>query len=112
MLENPVITCAIRRENQLVLAIIDGHHRYRYAGLYGINNIPCIVCTPETLSEIINSDKENKKKISFDSFIRDINESITSTILSFNEFGLDYAPPIPIPDTTDIALLKNKFKSF
>ena len=85
--ENPVIICAVSLNNQLLLAIIDGHHRNRYAGLYRILDMPCIVCTPDVMVEVINSNKPEEKRIYREAFIQQLlrETAIASSTLPENK---------------------------
>lgn len=54
LLKEPIITCALPVTGGLQIIIIDGHHRTRYSGLFGIHKIPSLVYTPEQLMPAFN----------------------------------------------------------
>lgn len=56
LLQNPVVVCSLLDLSNGVtkLVIYNGHHRVRFSGKFGINNIPSIGLTPEELTEMIN----------------------------------------------------------
>lgn len=107
LLNNPIIICAVPLGAQLLLAIIDGHHRNRYSGLYGISVMPCIVCTPEVMVEVINSNKPEDKKIDQGVFIEQLRRETAEALLSLP----DGKRPTYFP-TLNIDELKTRFAGF
>lgn len=108
LLENPIITCAVSVGSQLLLAIIDGHHRNRYSGLYPkITLMPCIVSTPEVLVEILNSHRSEDKKIDLETFVKSllIDTAEVTAVLP------DEKKPHMIPSISNIEELKARFAS-
>lgn len=109
LLENPIITCAVTVGNQLLLTIIDGHHRNRYSGLYPeINLMPCIVNTPEVLVEILNSQRPEGKKIDPGTFIKSLLRDTSEVVGVLSE----KKKPQLIPGISNIDELKTRFASF
>lgn len=111
--ENPVILCTLPGENALQLALVDGHHRTRYAPRYGIRTIPSIILTAEQTAPILTEVFEPKPKVPFTS--KEI-EGILScwiaeTLNSFKEIP-DHLQPRVIPQATTIDDLQRRFESF
>lgn len=106
--ENPVIICAVFLESELLLAIIDGHHRNRYAGLYRTDLLPCIVCTPDVMVEVINSHKPEDKKITQEVFIQQLIRETAEALATLPE----NKQPKALPNISNIDELKMRFGSF
>lgn len=110
LLQNPVIVCALFRNDVLTLAVIDGHHRIRYSAKQGIRRIPCLITTPETLAPIFN--KHNKEKTTpellTEQFSTDIHQAINELISRYPH----YKPSIPILGASNLGQLKAQFPSF
>lgn len=111
LLENPIIVCAISVKNQLLLTIIDGHHRSRYASLYGISDIPCIVCTISTIADVINRHKLETEKVSAQVLKMRLTEETLAAANSFSGSLPDIQQPKLIP-FQNIRELKKKARSF
>lgn len=108
LLHNPIIVCAVPLNNQLLLAIMDGHHRNRYAGLYQISVMPSLICTPEIMVDVINSNKSEEHKITQEAFIRQLLMD-TSNVLSFLP---EDKQPKTLVGISGINELSAKFESF
>jgi hypothetical protein len=55
--DNPVQACAIPVRDGLVMALLDGHHRTRLAGLYKVSHIPSEVFTTDQVANCISRRK-------------------------------------------------------
>lgn len=106
--ENPVIICAVFLESELLLAIIDGHHRNRYAGLYQIDPLPCIVCTPDIMVEVINSHKPEARKITQEVFVQQLLRETAEALATLP----GEKQPKALPNIPNIDALKMRFGSF
>lgn len=107
LLKNPVIVCAIQLGGQLLLTIIDGHHRNRYAGLYGIKDIPCIVVDTPTIVNVINRhNKHGEKQLTVVGFETQLKNEVAIAIGSFGSSFLDSKKPrlAPFPTITDLGV--------
>lgn len=105
---HPIIVCAVPFRNQLLLTIIDGHHRYRDSGRFAIHIMPSIVSTSEVIVEIINSYKSPQNQVDLTKFKEDL------TFHSFEASGMlpQNKQSRMIPGISSIEELKKKFKSF
>lgn len=111
--EHPVLLCALSNQDVMTLALIDGHHRVRYAGLYGIQMIPSIVYTPDKAAPILN---KSSKTSQFNSFtaanvVPWLDQGINEALASFKTIP-DYKQPRPIPQARNVIDLQRRFRSF
>lgn len=110
--KNPVLLCAMETNSLMTLALIDGHHRTRFAGVYGINLIPSIVFTPEQATILWNESPDTIEKFeNADEFREWIDSGINEALDSFKAMA-DSRIPKMIPDVATIVDLTEKFESF
>lgn len=110
--KNPVDLCAMSGNGIITLALLDGHHRTRFAGCYGITTIPSIIYTPEQALEWWNNNPRNQMK--FDSPIHLqswLQSGITEAMSTFQTMK-DSKQPRFIPYAESIQDLSRRFASF
>lgn len=109
--EHPIPVCALPSDNGLTLAIIDGHHRTRYAGNSGIHTIPCIIYTPPQLVDIFNQHGLYNRLIDKTFLVADLNRAVGETLSSFGGSLPEHKQPKTIP-VSSIDGLKRMLKPF
>ncbi len=109
LIDHPIIVCAIPSEQGIVTAVLQGHHRGRYAGIFNIHEIPSIVLDPEQAVGIIN--QENNKPLEVESFVERLRRDMADAIASFRQIGCLRMPKI-INDAYTISDLIKIFKPF
>lgn len=111
--ENPIILCAIPYQNGVSLALIDGHHRTRYSGQFGITHMPSLVFSPEAVAEMYNRSSFKPKNSFFtpESLVTYLDQSIGETLHSFRELP-DNKQPQLVRGVNSIEQLQERFPSF
>lgn len=110
MRKNPVIVLHSNFENGTQLIIVDGHHRVRYAPKYRITDIPCLVVSAETLTAIINEEKNTN--ITPAQFSAEMQQNAANALNSFDKRITDYRSPQFVFGVTKAADLNKRFASF
>lgn len=100
--KHPIVVCAvpIQETGQLLPVIVNGHHRTRVSGKYGLNKIPCEVYSPEQLAHILNSEGEkiDGRTITPQGLTRNLLQWTNDATRSFRQVAPDYTP-LPIQAT-------------
>lgn len=109
LLQNPVIGCVLIDNNLATLAVLDGHHRTRYAALYNIKDIPILLCQPKDVVNVLN---KHEKQISEEEFINEINRDINLAIHSFSIRYPRYSIPKSLLGVSRFEDLSLRFKIF
>lgn len=107
LLQNPIIGCVIFENNHATIAILDGHHRTRYAALYGIKDIPALVSQPEDIVNILN---RHGKKINKQDFVNETNEDISLAVHSFSIRNPKFIIPQALSGISKLDELSLRFK--
>ncbi|PIP74598.1 MAG: hypothetical protein CO028_03935 [Candidatus Levybacteria bacterium CG_4_9_14_0_2_um_filter_35_21] len=110
LLENPVIVLACEFDKGIELAIVDGHHRVRYAPIFHIFDIPCLITDANILSSIIN--KEKGKHLDPGEFCMQIQQNAANTLKSFADRITDFKSPDFLFGPSSVTDLKQYFPSF
>lgn len=110
--ESPVWLCALIKNSITTLALMDGHHRARYAGKFDIHMIPSIVFTPEQAVALWNENPKCTKSITVDEYINMMEEGMGEALKSFDRLCGDSRMPRHIPDVDSIDDLTRRFASF
>lgn len=110
--ENPVIVSVLQYKNSTVIAIIDGHHRVRYAPKYGVKDIPCVVLDIEELVYTLNKSETERNNVTADSAKEKIEQEILLAQESFVRKGIpDSKLPLAVPFNATIPELATFFAS-
>lgn len=110
--EYPVLLCALPGRNLIQLALIDGHHRTRYASQFGIAEIPSIILTPEQGSELLNETSNNyDETFTPESFKEWMEYGVNDALDSFGDLP-DHKQPNFVEDIESLEDLARRFKSF
>jgi len=94
--QNPVIACALPLKRNTPnldfyqnpagvyqLALLDGHHRVRYAPLYGINVIPTVILSLSQTAKMYNKNDPLEMAFILDRWIEDTMASFSRVIRDF-----------------------------
>lgn len=92
LLAEPIITCALPVLGGLQIIIIDGHHRTRYSGRFGIHKIPSLVYTPEQLMPAFNM--RHKTYETAEDLAAQLDRDAQETLHSFSNLPNDRIPRI------------------
>lgn len=104
--ENPIIVIALPTlingvygiKESIILAIGDGHHRFRYSGgKKEFEYIPSIVFTPLQYAALYNLNKDPRDKITPDELEMVFMQRIAEAKLSFEGSLTDKGKPHPVP---------------
>lgn len=82
LLAEPIIACALPMPEGLQIVIIDGHHRTRYSGRFGIHKIPSLVYSPEQLMPAFNMLQETYGTA--DDLVTQLERDTQETLQSFS----------------------------
>lgn len=108
--ENPAIVCAVPIiKDQMLPAIIDGHHKSRYSTNFGIHLVPSLVFSPDALTEIYR--REGVEPSDKAVLIEKIQQNVAEAIDSFKHMP-DYKQPRLIPKVTKPSDLLKYFPAF
>lgn len=111
LLENPIIICALPiRRGGIQLAIVDGHHRVRYAPSH-MHEIPALVFSPKQLVKVMNEGRTREKRFNKETYVAKLNCDIADATGSFNSMPENKQPRY-ITFASSIDELKKRFKSF
>lgn len=110
--ESPVWLCAMGKNSIMTLALIDGHHRARYAGKFGIHLIPSIVFTPEEAATLWNRHPKATSQLSVAEYMAMLEEGMGQALKSFDRLCSDSKLPKSIPDVDSIDDLTRRFACF
>lgn len=112
MEDNPVIVSILQYENSTVIAIIDGHHRVRYAPKYGIKDIPCVVLSIEELVYTLNKSETKRNHVTAESARKKIEQEILLAQESFVRRGMPESKlPLAVPFNATVSKLTTFFAS-
>ena len=105
--EYPIVVCAvpIQETGQLLPVIVNGHHRTRVSGKYGLDKIPCEVYSPEQLAQILNNDGEkiDGRTITPQGLTRNLLQWTNDATRSFRQVAPKYMPsPIQARNITEM----------
>lgn len=94
LFKEPIIVCALPNShaNGLSLVIIDGHHRTRYSGKFGVHNMPSLVYTPEQITEAMNI--RNNTTFSPQSLTEKLGQEVGEAMASFKTLPDNRQPRI------------------
>jgi len=99
----PVITTAVSTGSSTMLAVLDGHHRLRYSGRFGIHKIPCIVLSLDQAADIAGTNTET--------LARTLINASSLAAGSFSRLS-DEKQPRLITGVTSLEKLVKQFKPF
>lgn len=110
--ENPVVVCALFTPLGAYLSLLDGHHRSRFVGRFGINEIPAYVTTPENFVNTVNRLRLYKSSpLNVTSVTEKLRLNMNSALASFTKTMPEKKKPVPI-HAYSIEDLKRKFRDF
>lgn len=109
LIKKPILVCALPGRQNTLLAIVDGHHRSRYSGIYGIELLPSIIVSPSELTDIL---RQSGRNTNIDNVINNIEYGVFETLHEFSTWISDAQQPKIIPGITSIDQLRERFTNF
>lgn len=109
--EHPAIVCALPGNIELTLAILDGHHRTRYAPLFEIALIPSLIYTPAQLVDILNQHQVYGRRIDENFLVADLTKAVGAALSSFERALPNHKHPrtTPVNNINELTKLYQPF---